>query len=491
VVALIEQMAQGQKNDPPLSPSSPYLHGAGGLFNRRELENPVVSAIMGPMPGVANAIPVFNGSRNLDGQWGGEDNGYDTILTGVTSGAADTFSNQPTTDCAVGPVGGLLKMCTLVNTYGHYKASTREVSQFQAGRVADRVDARLISLVNAMQPGLFATPSPTPSLANALNNELAARIWESVLSFQRMFCPRVFSGSPANNSGSRRDIVGLDLHINQNNKVDATSSAVCTAANSDIKPFNFDQVRGNGRNVVQYIEMADKYVQWNARKQGFGSVDGFIAVRPELWWEISEVIPVQKYERVLALVNRVTNERGMVDARQVYDERDAIRQTHMIPVNGRMLQVVEDDCIAELNVTTASQLIAGQYASDIYFVPTTVLGGSFPVTFWEYFDYANTQGRTIQQWTGNTLTFSTDGGMFLWHVDYARGCIQLTFEIAPRLRVRTPQLAWRITNVGYEPLQHLRDWNPSSSYFADGGNTGSPDITKLYSEWSVSTPVAP
>lgn len=485
----LDQILEGRKNDPPLSPAGPYLRGAGGLFNRRELDNPVVSTIMMPMTGVANAIPVLNGSRAYNGMWGGDENGYDSIITGLTTGAADTFSNQPTTDCAVGPVGGKLKLGTIVNTFGHYKFSTEEVSIRRAGKVADRVDAINIQLMNQFPTGLFATPTGTPSEANALNNELASRIFESLYSFQRMFAPRIFTGSPANNSGSRRDIVGLNIHINENNKVDALSSAVLTAANSDIKPFGFDQIRGNGRNIMQYIEMCDKFIQWNAQRQGFGMVDGFIAMRPELWWEISEVIPVVAYQRLAALTNNITNGRALFDARNMQDQRDSIRASHLIPVNGRALLVVEDDSIPELDVTTAAQLAAGQYASDIYFVPTRASAINIPLTYWEYFDYGNNQANAIRQLTSNFMTFTTDGGMWNWSVDFARGCMQLTAEFEPRLRMRATQLAWRITNVGYQPLQHLRSYDPNSNYFADGGvNSG---VTQqLYTSWSTTTPVA-
>jgi hypothetical protein len=162
-----------------------------------------------------------------------------------------------------------------------------------------------------------------------------------------------------------------------------------------------------------------------------------------------------------------------------------MRESHLIPVNGRFLMVVEDDTIQEDNVTTNAALAAGQYASDIYGIPLTVLGG-YPVTFWEYFNHANAQELAVQQIV-NGLTFTTDGGMFRWFVDFARGCLKLNAKFTPRLRMRTPQIAWRITNVAYQPLQHFRSWDPASTYFADGGVTegGNP---QYYSSWNPTTP---
>ena len=85
-------------------------------------------------------------------------------------------------------------------------------------------------------------------------------------------------------------------------------------------------------------------------------------------------------------------------------------------------------------------------------------------------------------------TFTTDGGLFRWYV-YEKGpCMQWDIMTMFRVRTHMPQLAGRLQNVGYQPLQHVRDWNPSSVYFTDGGRTNVPQ-TSYYSDWSTSTPV--
>lgn len=487
-MTLIETLAQeltgaAQKNDPPLAPVGPYLHGTGGLFNRRDRENPVFSTLMMPNAGVANYLPVFNGARYLENRFGGTDTSFDSLITGQTAGNLDTFSNQPTAPCDFGPTAGNLKFCTIVNTYGYYKMSTVEVQKHRAGRVNDMVDAQMVQVANQFPKNVFGTPTAVASLQNALTNELSARILEMINGFQRMFFPRVFTGSPANNNGEAMDIVGLDIHINSGNKVDALSGSVCTAANSDVKNFRNGVVgSATAGNIMQYLEMCDAFANYRAQRQGLGAPEYIIAMRPELWQEITEIIPVQKYERVLAVINRVTNGRGNVDAANVYNERDAMRDSHLIPLNGRMVPVVVDDTIAETSLGN----IAGvpTYTSTIYGIPVRALGQ--PVTFWEYFNFANDQGRAIEQYAGG-LTWTTDGGMFDWFSDFARGCLKLTAAFSPRLRMRTPQIAWRIDSVGYAPLQHFTDWNPSSAYFVNGGITTGTG-TKYYSEWSSSTP---
>jgi hypothetical protein len=483
---VVKNIGTAQKNDPPLAPVAPYLHGTGGLFNRRDRENPVFSALMGPNAGVADAIPVFNGARNLDNQFGGTDWAFDSLITGQTAGNLDTFANQPTTPCADGPVAGLLKFCSMANTLGNYKMSTREVDIFRAGRVSDMTDAFTVQVANAMPQSVFGTPSSTPSLQNAVSNELASRIWEMVLGFQRMFYPRVFTGSPANNVGTAADIVGLDIHINRGNKVDSSSQQVCTAANSDVKNFGNALITSTTANIMAYLEMADAFVTYKARRQGLGDPTYMIAMRPELWQEITKIIPVRALQEVIASINAITNGRANVDGRAMQDERDVLRSSMMLPLNGRMVRVVVDDTIAETNLGN----IAGvpTYTSTIYGIPMTVLGG-YPVTFWEFFNHDNEQARSIQM-AANGLTWTTDGGLFRWTSEFAKGCLKLNATMTPRLRMRTPQIAWRIDSVGYQPLQHFASWDPNSSYFVDGGNTTG-NANKYYASWSTNSPVYP
>ena len=82
-------------------------------------------------------------------------------------------------------------------------------------------------------------------------------------------------------NGERKDILGLETQINTNTHVDATSSAICTAANPDIKDYNYTMVTAAAKDIIQYIEMMDNFVRWKARQQGLTIDDGFIAVRPE------------------------------------------------------------------------------------------------------------------------------------------------------------------------------------------------------------------
>lgn len=488
---ILDEQQLGEKHDPSGTAVGPYGHGPGGIFNIPGTQDRVVSAIMNPLSGVAAELPVYNGGIGVEqNQFGGEMQELQTVLTGVTTGNLDDFSNQPTTDCADGPEGGLMKVCTFVNTYGRYRASTKEVSMFRAGMLASAIEPLTLQLMNApaLREGAIGNPSAGISVRNTLLNELARRVYESVVSFQRMFSKRFWIGSPSNNSGERRDIMGMDLHINEGTHVDYLSSAVCTAADSDIKNFGYDNVNGTGRNIVEYIEMVDAYVMWNAEQQGLTPYEYRLAMRPEAFRQISAQWPVRAHIDALLGVAQYTNISLNLGGNETLQERNRLRRERVLPVNGRDVRVILDDSIPESNITNNGNLTAGQYASDVYFVPWTVMGG-VPATFWRYYNYANGQAEAIANFRGiQNPTFTTDNGLFRWYVNFKNGCLKLNYEMAPKLVMLTPQLGARIKNVKYVPLQHFRSAYPDQGYFFNGGVTSQP-TQKYYAPWSTTVPV--
>lgn len=486
---------RGLRNDPSLSPQGPYGHGEGGLFNIRGASNSIFSAMLEPLGGALEVIPVMrNDPSGGDGgsdMFGGEMAALDTLLTGVTKGHVDEFSNQPTTDCADGPVGGLTKLCTMVNPFGRYRVGVREVSMYRAGQRQDLCDPLTVRLLNTpVMQEFLGVPSRVPSMRNAMSNEIARRMWESAVSFRRMFGERVWIGSPSNNSGERRDIVGLDIHINSGNKVDVTSSALCSAANSNVVDFGYQKTNSSTRNIVEYLEMLEyNTIEWNGTRMGLTPIDGWLFMRPEVWRDISASWPIKQYFDALNNMSAAyASGRVVVNASDAFADRQRFRNSKILPLNGRNYQVVTDETMPFKTNLTASQLIPGQYASDIVFVPRTVMGG-IPVTFFQMYNHDNQQAMAIQQLVGGGLTFTTDGGNFRFYVNFKNGCMNMTWEFSPRLKVKTPQIGFRLNNVVSEPLQMVRSADPDSSYFADGGNISTAYPVKYYTPWSTSTPV--
>jgi hypothetical protein len=248
-------------------------------------------------------------------------------------------------------------------------------------------------------------------------------------------------------------------------QVDAATNTACPSLDSDIKDFNYNDVCGTTLDIVEYLSMLMYYLESLADDTGMSPVKWVLAMRPQLWFELSACWPCSY------LSNRCHDSAGtqlavMNDSTNV-DMRDRMRASKMLPVNGIEYQVVTDTGIFESNSTNNANLAAGEFASTIYAIPITV-AGNFPVTFREYVDYrqaapdeALLRGR--QNW------FHTDAGMYSWTYLELRWCYSLALKTEQRVVLRAPQLAGAIQNVAYTPLQHLREPDFDSSYHVDGG----------------------
>lgn len=500
VAATFDEWQQQQKNDPTGTPQTPYNAGENGIFYMPYSNNQIVSTLIMPRGGIIDVLPVLQTDPydNMDtgNMFGSRTYDFNTIMTGLTEGDIEDFSNQPTDECAVGPTGGLVKLCTQVNTMGHYRGSIREVALFRAGMAYNRLDEMTHQLINnasALQQ-FFGVPDNMPEQNQIIANEMARRLFEVLVSFRRFFSRRVWIGTPNNNNGQARDILGLTTQIN-NDKVDAFSGARCEAADAGVYPFGYDMVDGTGRDIVEYLERAEYLNRINLERQGLGPVEGVLVMREALWYEITSVMPVKQYQEVLAaLASQPRNDgtRMVIDATSAQSDRDRFRNSMMLPLNGRMYRVVLDDGIPEQNSTNNANLGLGQFASDVYFIPLTVMGG-MPATFFEYFNHDNQQAQGILQSVApNVFTFTSDGGSFRWHINYQNGCLGMNFQFAPWLKVKFPMAGWRVTNVGYELTLDARAKSPypDSDYFVNGGNvatSGQPQRLTIYPQWNPNT----
>jgi hypothetical protein len=499
VPLVMHEKILGEKNDPSVSAGvGPYLHGANGLFNIPETADGIMSAFMLPMPGALSTIPVLQRDPiqpDLPPESGGRDAEFQSIISGVTEGALDDFSNQPTQECDDYPAGGLMKVGTFVNTRGAYGGAIRPIEIERAGQTLDRLDPMALRLLNLPGPfkELFAVPGNAPSGAAILANELAARLYESLISYIRMIAPRVWIGSPGNNNGRRRDMVGLEMHINENNKIDYQSMAVVRAANSVVMNFGYSSVEGDDtdpaavKDIVEWVEEAEyQAVEWNGRRMGLWPISGLIYMRPELWRKLSQVWPIRQYWAAFKQISEFTNGRVVVNATDAQTQRRQMYEGQMIPINGRTYIVVLDDTMPEETPNQTTSLLPGEYASDMVFVPMTVLG-SMPVTYFTHFRHDNLNSQAIGALAGPYTTFVTDGGRFRWYVNFRNGCLELQWKMNPQLKCLAPMVGWRISNIKYRPLLKTRSYDPASPYHLNGGVTQSNRDPDYYSSWSPTT----
>ena len=166
----------------------------------------------------------------------------------------------------------------------------------------------------------------------------------------------------------------------------------------------------------------------------------------------------------------------------------ALRAGKYLVVDGRRVPVIVDDCIAEENQADNDAIPIGGFASDIYFVPFTARGGTIKTLYWGYYDYSKDVIPGIALRRANPF-FWTDGGVFLWSIKAPDNwCMEAISKVEPRIILRTPQLAGRLQNIVYVPLQHTDDVLPSGDYHVNGGiSTGYPPASP-YSEWNPGGP---
>lgn len=484
------QVEYGQKNDPSRGPQGPYGHGPQGLFSLAGQDRQVFSAMLLPIEGMLGQLPVLNAADDVpSGEFGGVNTQFFTTVTGVTAGDGDDFLKQPTADCADGALSGLMKACTLVSTFGRYRFSPNPISLFRAGQLRDQADPTYLQLMN--QPGGgSAAFLPTVPTGNPLVSEAARRFFELRATMSRFMSRRIWIGSPANNSGERRDIMGFDLQINKGNHVDAISMNACAAMDSVVESFGYKLITSNnGDDIVSYIDSFAYQLTWNAQQMGLDPVVWKIALRSGLFDEVVKQWPIRYYQEAMVAAAAYTNGRVVVDASAATNMRDDMRNNLFLPIRGKRWEVVLDNGIAEQTPNQTVLLKPGQYASSIYFIPMTVLGG-ISVTYLKYFDQSNAQAEAIVRAFRITSTFTSDGGIFRWYINHKNGCVDMTVDFSPRLIMRTPQIAGRIDNVAYQPRVHVRDAYPDSDYFANGGRTTNPQVGTFYTEWSPTTPVA-
>lgn len=490
-MSLFQFPQQGQKNDPAANiPAGQTLQQNGGLFATPGLDNAVFSAMLRPMKGLADAMPVMPAGTSI--QPGSDYGGYDAPLfdtiTGVTAGNSEAWAAQPDAPCDDAPIGGLMKACALTQPYGRQYQGIQFRFE-ELGRIRNRGVSTDLGLMNQPAVGMNFLPTGTQNANNNIfSNPMMNRYFTAGVSFQRLTAGLLWTATPANNKagGGASQSQGLEILINTGNARDAITGTPCAAMDSDIKNFQKQIVSATGNDIVATIDSMYAYLTWNADQMGLSPVQWAMVMRPELFDEITKIWPIRYYQELIAALGTNNNARLNFNVNEASSARDEYRRGEFLPLRGEFIPVIRDNTMTEYNVTNLAGLAAGQYVSDIYFVPFTVLGG-IPVFYWEVFDQDNDMMRAAEQLGNFTSTWTTDAGRFRWWKNERNGCVDLRFEIKYRPILRTPQLAGRVLNVGYQPLQHFRSWDPGSNYFANGGRVNTP-LGSLYEEYS-STPV--
>lgn len=442
-----------------------YPHGPGGLFSYPGLSQPVFSALALPMMGLQSRLPV-EGTN--------ETNPLFELITGVTA----STGSEPEGPCDLPPTAGDTKLCITSVVFGRFSRASKVIDLDKTGLIVNRGEMTDLRLVNnpfvnqsANMPSLPGGMNPADVVKTTMGNQ----IFNLGVAWSRDFADILYNGNPTNNTagGGYAEFRGLDSLINTGYQ-DAVTGNACAAADSLIYSYGNQIVNSTGSTAFNTITGIYFNLKHTARITGMMPVKWVIVMRPALFQEIANIWACS-YMSARCTTNAIgNNSTQFVEARAVVELRDAMLN-HMaetgqyLLIDGERVEVVLDDAIPETNIG------GGTFSSSIYFVPLTVLGGT-RATFLQYKDYDMTgAAETGNLWTGRAGHFQTsDNGRFLWHfLPPTMYCIQMAAKTEPRLVLRTPYLAARITNVRYTPFQPMRSWDPNAgaSMYFDGGRT--------------------
>jgi len=451
-IALVERVLRAikeedhQKHTATGIMTAQQLHGLGGVFTQAGAEPEVFSTYVRPQS-VSSVLPIF---PSVD-----EDPRYWT-LTGFTAPSG----SQPTNACDDAPTG-YEKGCQLTAYFGLKRFDTQEIEMDKVMLRVNRGDFKDLRLMgNAVIGGTNLMPGGI-NRDNALNVITKMEMLKTSAYMEMALHNDIWQGTVAGGS-----FPGLMYQI-ATGQVDAATNTACPSLDSDVKDFALNDVCGTGLDIVEYLSSMMYYLENLASSTGMGPVRWVLAMRPQLWFELSACWPCSYLTDRCKNTGRIGQDVVTVQGAEQVSMRDSMRNSLSIPINGVYYDVVLDTGIVENNNGTNGNIPVGQFASSIYAVPITAVGG-FPVTYREYVDYRQAAPdeallRNKQSW------FNTDAGMYSWTYLEKRWCYSLSLKTEQRVVLRTPQLAGVIQNVLYSPLQHLREPDYSSSYHVDGG----------------------
>jgi hypothetical protein len=446
---------------PAATQTATPLHGPGGIWTHPGLERDILTAHVRPM-GIAGQLPWLP-TTYTDPRFG--------TLTGYTQ----PTGNQPDNSCEAAP-SGYVKGCNLTARFGMIRYDTNTIEMDKVMLKINRGDHMDLRLKGAVL-GLTDLEPAGLSQEQILNVYTMSEMVTVGVNFERELTRQTWQGVVT----ATNEFPGLDVQI-ATGQVDADTNTACPALDSDVKDFAYDLLGGSGRDIVEYLTMLMYYLEHNAQRMGLSPTQFAVVMRPQMWQELSAIWPCA-YNTNKCASSVIGTSTVYIDGRENVDDRRDMRQRMVIEINDKEYPVIVDDGIFEHNSTNNANLNPGEFASSIYVVPLTVVGG-LPVTYMQYLDYR--EAAIELPFLQNKEDFWwTDGGRYSWALDQNLWCYLIAGKIEPRIVLQAPHLAGRVDHVRISPLQHIRDPFPTSSYFADGGVSLRDTAATYYAVWET------
>lgn len=452
---LVDNGAFGAKNDTvqttfmqPPHGYNPNWGNTGGLFTRPGITPGMFSAVPAILGGLLAQL--FTGTTDLI-------NPEYEVITGIQASSG----SNPTSFCGTPPIAGNAKVGTTRAAFGEFFMGTEKIQLNKAGgRVnAGDMDRQLLNNIAAMSPIL-------PDILGApdLNTEIGLFIYRFGVAALRVMSRVLFSGNNSlSNSNTEigfiKEFDGFDRLI-KTGYVDLESGNAIAAMDSIVKDFSNADATVSANGIVDLIAQLDYQLTDLARRTGLDPLQYGLAMRPDLFWALTQVWPCSYLTNHCGVADDTTG-RVIVDAAQQVQMRDSMRSGSFLWVNGKQVTVYLEDGIEQ-------EVQGVGFATTIYFVPITA--GANRVTYVEGFDQENTGVQAFRNAAAISNYRTANGGWWAVTNNQTAFCYEVLFAAQPRLVMRTPFLAARIENVVYK-LTHGYSRSPMTDepYFVNGG----------------------
>lgn len=466
IIAAMKEWAE--KHDAGGTPiTAGYSHGPGGNLTFPGTDPRVFQTVVGNR-GILGMLPVVPTTST---------NPTYTVVTGVKGDVGSEANGV----CDDAPTAGLMKAGTITSVFGRYMRSTPELELNRLGQFVDRADPMDLTMVGTpiWESGLFSTgPGNAAAPADLLRNEISRKFWELGVSLNRLLSQQLWVGNPANNSagGGYQEVTGIDLLVNTG-YVDIITGTALPSIDSQIMDFNYQTPDSQGTQLVSTMTYMYRYFKDLAFRTGVAPVNMRIAMRPEVFYEITAVWPCSYLTYRCSFTGAGDL---VVEATEAVRMRDEMRTGNYLLIDGERVPVVLDDGIPYVTQTTNGNVTSGCIASDIYFLPLSILGGNSTL-YLEHFDYNNPSLRAALADDNNIL--ARVEGPWITVPRQSNFCMSWQTKIEPRVVLRTPWLAGKIQNVQVCPELMTRSPFPADPYFVNGGLTerAAPSYSTLWS----------
>jgi hypothetical protein len=436
-------------------------HGYNALFNQPGVEPGVMTTYIGPK-GL---------EQWLEGRGFVQKSQYLNPVFQILTGQTASSGNEPTAPCVEDvPVPGDLKVCNQTWPFGEFTMKTKPIRVDNAGELINRSEPLDLKLLN--NPFADAGTIIPTGAQNLFRNKLTKAVVELTNDFKRRYARLLFTGSPINtaaSTGGYLEYNGLDRIVNTG-YTDCFTHVTCAAADSLVASLaGAVNIQANAATYVQRMVETYRAQKYLAEVLMVSDVEFVWVMRYQAFLAATQVWPcaynTYRCYTVAPAGNAVVLDGTGADNNKM---RDDMRKGMYLLIDGEQVPVVIDTTMLEQNIGS------GNFQSDTYLlaVNSPTLGGQ--LLYVDYFDYRGPFGMQdiiSQLGPQDEYRVSPDGRYAIFFMGGTAFCKQVLMRTRKRIIQRAPFLCAKIEDVRYSVYLHEREWDPSTSFFVDGGLT--------------------